>query len=143
MTSQFHSNVHIILFYNFFVTIILWENICTCLSTILALSQLGEFAASRNKNLVVHEKLKNLFFRTFLNTSKKESFARKNIGNFKKWIFSKWIFSVVRHVLQNSFSYKFRNVYRKTPVLESLFKKVSSRKAFDFIKKRLQHRCFL
>ena len=32
--------------------------------------------------------------------------------------------------------------YRKTPVLESIFNKVAGLKACNFIKKRLQHRCF-
>ena len=34
------------------------------------------------------------------------------------------------------------NIHRKTPVLESLFSKVASLEACNFIKKRLQHRCF-
>ena len=34
------------------------------------------------------------------------------------------------------------NIHRKTPVLESVFSKVASMKACNFIKKRLQHRCF-
>ena len=37
---------------------------------------------------------------------------------------------------------KFHNIHRKTPVLESLFSKVAGLKACNFIKKRLQHRCF-
>ena len=37
---------------------------------------------------------------------------------------------------------KFRNIYSKTPVLESLFNKVGGLKACNFIKKRLQLRCF-
>ena len=37
---------------------------------------------------------------------------------------------------------KFRKFHRKTPVLESLFKKVAGLHACDFIKKRFQHRCF-
>ena len=36
----------------------------------------------------------------------------------------------------------FENFTGKTPVLESLFKKVAGPQACDFIKKRLQHRCF-
>ena len=39
-------------------------------------------------------------------------------------------------------SYKFRNIHRKTPVLESLVNKVAGLKAYNFIKKRFQHRCF-
>ena len=38
---------------------------------------------------------------------------------------------------------KFRNIHKKTPVLESLFNKVAGQKACHFIKKWLQHRCFL
>ena len=34
------------------------------------------------------------------------------------------------------------NIRRKTPVLESLFSKVASLEASNFIKKRLQYRCF-
>ena len=34
------------------------------------------------------------------------------------------------------------NIHRKTPVLESLFSKIASLEACNFIKKRLQHRCF-
>ena len=37
---------------------------------------------------------------------------------------------------------KFCNIYRKTPVLESLFDEVAGLKTCNFIKKRLQHRCF-
>ena len=35
------------------------------------------------------------------------------------------------------------NIHRKTPVLESLFSKVASMEAYKFVKKKLQHRCFL
>ena len=34
------------------------------------------------------------------------------------------------------------NIHRKMPVSESLFSKVASLEACNFIKKRLQHRCF-
>ena len=37
---------------------------------------------------------------------------------------------------------KFRNVLRKTPVLESFFNKVAGLQTYNFIKKRLQNRCF-
>ena len=43
---------------------------------------------------------------------------------------------------RKSCSSKFLNIPRKTPVLESLFKKVSSVYGFSFSKKWLQHRCF-
>ena len=33
-------------------------------------------------------------------------------------------------------------ILRRTPVLESLFNKVAGLQAFNFIKKRLYHRCF-
>ena len=39
-------------------------------------------------------------------------------------------------------SWKFRNIHRKTPTLESLFNKVAALQACNFIKKRLQHMCF-
>ena len=45
-------------------------------------------------------------------------------------------------VLQNKCSWKFRKFHRKTPVLKSLFNKVAALKACNFIKKRLQHKCF-
>ena len=38
---------------------------------------------------------------------------------------------------KKSCSLKFRNIHRKTPLLETNFNEVA------FIKKRLQHRCFL
>ena len=43
---------------------------------------------------------------------------------------------------QNRFSSKLRNFHRKAPVLESLFNKATSLQACNFIKKRLQLRCF-
>ena len=45
-------------------------------------------------------------------------------------------------VLQDRFSSKFCNIHRKTAVLESLFTKVADLKSCNFIKERLQHRCF-
>ena len=36
----------------------------------------------------------------------------------------------------------FRKMYRKTPVMESLFNKVAILQACNFMKKRVQHRCF-
>ena len=41
-------------------------------------------------------------------------------------------------ILQNRCSLKFLNIYRKTPVLESIFNKVAGLKASNFIKKRLK-----
>ena len=68
--------------------------------------------------------------------------------------FIQWIYSLLwLHIectkkqsiadgLQNGCSYKFCKLHRKTPVLEPLFIKVLGLKAWNFIKKRLQHRCF-
>ena len=39
-------------------------------------------------------------------------------------------------------SYKFCNIYRKTPVLEFFFDKALGLQAYNFIKKRIQHWCF-
>ena len=39
-------------------------------------------------------------------------------------------------------SQKFRNIHKKTPVLESLFNNVTALQVWNFVKKRLQHRCF-
>ena len=43
---------------------------------------------------------------------------------------------------KESFSQKFRNIHRNTPVSESLFDIVVDLEACNFIKKRLQDRCF-
>ena len=43
---------------------------------------------------------------------------------------------------KKSWSRKFKNINRKTPVLESLFNKVADLQICNFIKKRLKHRCF-
>ena len=45
-------------------------------------------------------------------------------------------------VFQNRCSYEFRNIHRKTTVLESLLNKVVDLTDCNFIKKRLQHWCF-
>ena len=56
------------------------------------------------------------------------------------------IFSIQKEsfggVLPRRCSKKFRNIHRKTSVLKSLFNKVASLQACNFIKTRLQHRCF-
>ena len=39
-------------------------------------------------------------------------------------------------------SWKFRNIQRKTPVLESFFNNFSGPQVCNFINKKLQHRCF-
>ena len=46
-------------------------------------------------------------------------------------------------VLQNKFSQKCCKFHMKASVLESLFIKVTGLKASNFIKQKLQHRCFL
>ena len=43
---------------------------------------------------------------------------------------------------KKGFPKKFRNIHRKTPVLASLFNKVSGFQGCNVIKKRLQNRCF-
>ena len=48
----------------------------------------------------------------------------------------------IADVLQKRCSYKFRNIHRKRPVLVSLFDKVAGLKVCNFIKTRIQHRCF-
>ena len=45
-------------------------------------------------------------------------------------------------ILQNRGFLKIRKFYRNTPVLESLFNKAAGLKTCNFLKKRLQHRCF-
>ena len=45
----------------------------------------------------------------------------------------------LQRCFQNRSSYEFRNIYRKTPVLESFINKAAGLKDCNFIKKRLQH----
>ena len=45
-------------------------------------------------------------------------------------------------VLQNRFPQKYHNIHSKTPVLQSFFSNAGGLKAYNFIKKRLQRRCF-
>ena len=45
-------------------------------------------------------------------------------------------------VLQNSCSWKFRNIHRETPLLDSLFNNVVGLQACNFINNRLRYRCF-
>ena len=45
-------------------------------------------------------------------------------------------------VFQYRYSWEFRNIHKKTPVLGSLFNKVASLQICNFLKKRRQHRCF-
>ena len=49
---------------------------------------------------------------------------------------------VQRCSIKQSLSEKLCSIHKKTPVLESLFNKVASLKAWNFIKKRLQQRYF-
>ena len=63
---------------------------------------------------------------------------RRNI-NSKKQELQKQLFADFH---QNKCSLKFCSIYRKTTVLESLFKKVAGLEARKSIKERLQHRCF-
>ena len=46
------------------------------------------------------------------------------------------------NVFQNRCYYKFLDINKKISVLESLFYKVTGLMAYNFIKKRSQHRCF-
>ena len=59
--------------------------------------------------------------------------ARVQITLFVVWI---------SEIQKQSFADIFRNVHRKTSVLESFCSKYGELKACNFIKKRLQHRCF-
>ena len=43
---------------------------------------------------------------------------------------------------RKGYSLKFRNVQKKTPVLVSPFNRLAGFKTCNFLKKRLQHRCF-
>ena len=45
-------------------------------------------------------------------------------------------------IKNKSCSKKFRNIHRKTPVLESLLIKLQAFRPSNFIKKRVQHTCF-
>ena len=58
---------------------------------------------------------------------------------FSLFILLKHLFG---HVLQNRSSQKFRKTYRKTPAPEFIFLKKLHHQACNFVKKRLQHRCF-
>ena len=68
----------------------------------------------------------------------------KNFANFMGkhhcWSIFRSSFSQVFFKL--GVSKKFHNIHRKAPVSESLFDKVAGLKAYNFNKKRLQHRCF-
>ena len=49
---------------------------------------------------------------------------------------------VIGYAKQSFADFLLRKFHRKTPMFESLIKKVAGLKAWNFIKKRLQHRCF-
>ena len=79
--------------------------------------------------------LRNLF----LKTAVFETF-RKNFKNTSVW--SSIRSSHRECSVKKRCSSKFRIFHRKTPVLESLFNKTADLQTSNFIKKRLQHRCF-
>ena len=70
----------------------------------------------------------------------------KFLTSVKVILFVAWISEITKQlfadVLQSKCSLEVRNVHRKTAVLESLFNKVGTLEARNFIKKKLQHRCF-
>ena len=71
--------------------------------------------STRTFKFVLHESL-------FMNYTKVASPLKANHSSRKV--------EVVRRFLQNTFSYKFFKFHRKTPVLESLFKKILQLKCF-------------
>ena len=63
------------------------------------------------------------------------------------WYSAKKCFSFVQKnppevFFKKTCSWELLDIYRKTPVLESLFNKVAGIKVYNFIKEKLQHRCF-
>ena len=68
--------------------------------------------------------------------------ARNKMGNLYPFQSSKYKKQSFADVLQNKCSWNFCKFHRKTLVLESPFNKVTGFQASNFIKKRLQHRCF-
>ena len=71
----------------------------------------------------------------------------ENKNNFLdriKSIFHNYLRAIIWWKMKNSGHKlkKFRNIHRKTPVMETLLNKVADLKACKFIKKWLQHRCF-
>ena len=69
----------------------------------------------------------------------------KTIRSLKRNITDEFVMVPQKHlfadVLYNRCSYKFRNIHRKTPVLESHFNKVAGLRPVILLK-RGQHRCF-
>ena len=63
-------------------------------------------------------------------------------GSLEIWPLWNWQKQSFAGVFQNRCSWKFHNIHKKKPVLEPLFNKVAGLKAYNFIKKKLQHRCF-
>ena len=55
---------------------------------------------------------------------------------------SKWQKQPPELCFKKSCSEKFPNIHTKSPLLESLINKVAGIQASNFIKNRLQHRCF-
>ena len=69
----------------------------------------------------------------------------KKIQNSFESFQNNWTFQIQTPEVfyKKSCSETFRNIYRKTPLLESVSNTVTGMKACNFVKKRLQHRCFL
>ena len=90
-----------------------------------------------------HKTLKRLKFAQ-TNTLRQINFVQLGfLMQFRNWIV---IYNVRKQppevFCKKRCSEKFGKFHRKTSVLESLFNKFSERKANNFIKKRLQNRCF-
>ena len=75
--------------------------------------------------------------------------SHRRIQNPVKCIWS-WHYNTIEHFQKQppevfrkkSYSQKFRNIHKKTPVFESLFNKVTGFQVSNIITKRLQHRNF-
>ena len=63
------------------------------------------------------------------------------LGNTSKGLYI--LVRLQKQPVENIFQNRFYNIYRETPVLESLFHKDAGVQVCNFIEKRLQHRCFL
>ena len=86
-----------------------------------------KFLAS-NLNLCLLNQLAQVEVKAFCLNIKQDSLGVWSLWNLQKQPFP--------GVFQN------HSIQWKTPVLESLFNKVACLKAYNFIKKRLWHRCF-
>ena len=56
--------------------------------------------------------------------------------------FAQFSEAATTNILQNRCSWKFFKFHKKTPVFEPLFNKIAGLESCNFIKKRLQRRCF-